>query len=47
MNLSEDEIIEKYGKNAVIVIEIPLFHMNMNGHAFYVDIIKPTKRCTL
>ena len=36
MNLSEDEIIENYGKNLAIEIEIHYFHMNMSGNVCHV-----------
>ena len=38
MELTEDEIIQKYGKIVGIVIEILYYHMNMNRLAFHVDI---------
>ena len=31
MELTEDQIFEKYGKNAYIVIVIAYYHMNMNS----------------
>ena len=37
MELSEDEIIQKNGKNVDIVIEIISYHIHMNGHVFHVD----------
>ena len=37
MELTEDEIIEKYGKNAYIVIAIVYYHMNMNLLVYHAD----------
>ena len=37
MELREDEIIKKKGKNLDVVIEICYFRINMNGLAFHVD----------
>ena len=37
MELSEDEIIEKYGKFVDIVIEIHYFHVNTSLLVFRVD----------
>ena len=37
MEITEDQIIKKYGKNVVIAIETLYFHTNMNGLAFQVD----------
>ena len=39
MELKEDEIIQKYAKNAYIVIKICCYHMNMNGLASRADSI--------
>ena len=38
MELTEDEIIQKAGNDAGIVIKILCFHMNRNGLAFHVVI---------
>ena len=38
MQLTEDEIIHKYGKIVDIVTEILYYFMNMNILAFHVDI---------
>ena len=38
MELTENEIIEKYGKNSDIVIEIFSCHMNMNFFVYRSDI---------
>ena len=38
MNLTEDQIIEKYGKNVDIAIEILFFHTNMIVHVLPVDL---------
>ena len=38
MELTEDEIIQKYGNDAGIAIEILYFHTNTNLHAFHADI---------
>ena len=38
MELTEDEILEKYSKIVDIVIEICYFHMNMSLVVFHVDI---------
>ena len=37
MNLSQDEIIENFGKHVDITIEILFFHMNMNLLVLLVD----------
>ena len=36
MELSEDEIIQNYGKKMVIVIEVHYYHTNMNLLASHV-----------
>ena len=38
MGLTVDEIIQKMENTAVIVIEAPFFHTNMNLLAFHADI---------
>ena len=37
MKLTEDEILQKYAKIVVIVIEILFYHMNMNLLVSHVD----------
>ena len=37
MNLSDDEIIQKYAKNVDTAIETLYYHTNMNGLAFHAD----------
>ena len=37
MELTEDEIIQKYAKNVLIAIETLFFHTNMNGLVSHAD----------